>query len=82
VTEEDFNIDPEYFEMLDERNATAIDTTKKEVAWNIQYHTVALDKLKNRFYNCLEFEKFMVKSMKKSSYVTTFRVHKLSDSLK
>jgi hypothetical protein len=33
VSPEDFNIDPDYFEMLLERNASKIEETKKEVAW-------------------------------------------------
>jgi len=37
--------------------------------------------LKDKFYDILEFEKFMVKSMRTDSYVTTFRVHKMSEFL-
>lgn len=81
VTQNDFNIDPEYFEMLLERNASKIEETKKEVAWNIEYHTVRLNKLKNKFYDVLDFEKFTVKAMRTTSYVTTFRVPKMSDFL-
>ena len=81
VSQNDFNIDPEYFEMLLERNANKIEETKKEVAWNIEYHTVRLNKLKSKFYDVLDFEKFTVKAMRTSSYVTTFRVPKMSDFL-
>lgn len=82
VTTDDLNIDPEYFQMLTERNDEKITITQKEVAWNVEYHKVALNKLKDRFYNCLEYEKFMVKALKQTSYVTTFRVKKLSEQLK
>mmetsp|Transcript_5851 Transcript_5851/g.7487 ORF Transcript_5851/g.7487 Transcript_5851/m.7487 type:complete len:183 (+) Transcript_5851:1865-2413(+) len=82
VSQDDFNIDPEYFEMLLQRNAGKIEETKKEVAWDIQYHTVALNKLKNKFYDMLDFEKSTVKAIKTHSYVTTFRVPKMSDTLK
>lgn len=81
VGSDDFNIDPDYFETLLERNAAKIEETKKEVAWNIEYHTVRLDKLKNKFYDVLDFEKYTVKAMTTSSYVTTFRVPKMSDFL-
>ena len=74
VTEEDFNIDPEYFEMLLERNAGKIEETKKEVAYGIEEATVALDKLKDKFYNKLDFEKYKVKAIRTESYVNTFRV--------
>lgn len=82
VTEEDLNIDPEYFQMLQHKNNEVIEITKKEVAWAVEFHTVALNKLKNQYYNCLEYEKFMVRALKESSYVTTFRVKKLSEQLK
>ncbi len=81
VGNDDFNIDPEYFEMLLERSAAKIDETHKEVAWNIEYHTVRLDKLKAKFYDVLDFEKYTVKAMTTSSYVTTFRVPKMSEFL-
>lgn len=81
IGNEDFNIDPEYFEMLLERNASKIEETKKEVAWNIEYHTVRLDKLKAKFYDVLDFEKYTVKAMTTSAYVTTFRVPKMSEFL-
>jgi len=81
VSEDDFNIDPEYFELLLEKNDAKIEETKKEVNWNIEYHTVRLNKLKNKFYDVLDFEKFTVKAMKTTAYVTTFRVPKMSDFL-
>ena len=67
--------------MLFDRNETKIEETKKEVAWGIEFHTVNLNKLKNKFYDLLEFEKFTVKSIWNESYVTTFRVKKMSEFL-
>ena len=81
LTEDDFNIDPHYFDMLRERNYGRIEEAKKEVAWGIEFHTVRLNKLKEKFYDVLEFEKFTVKALKTGSYVTTFRVHKMSEFL-
>jgi len=66
---------------LQERNEAKIDETKKEVAWNIEYHTVNLNKLKNKYYDVLEFEKFTVKAIKNGCYVTTFRVQRMSEFL-
>jgi len=40
-----------------------------------------LNKLKFKYYDVLEFEKFTVKSIKNGSYVTTFRVQKMSEFL-
>jgi hypothetical protein len=42
---------------------------------------VKLNKLKSKFYDVLEFEKFTVKAMKTGNYVTTFRVQKMSEFL-
>ena len=81
LSTDDFNIDPVYFDMLRERNFIKIEEAKKEVAWGIEFHTVRLNKLKEKFYDVLEFEKFTVKALKTTSYVTTFRVHKMSDFL-
>ena len=67
--------------ILQERNDSKIDTTKKEVAYDIEVNEVSLDKLRNKYYEVLEFEKFTVKSIKNGSYVTTFRVQKMSDHL-
>jgi hypothetical protein len=58
-----------------------IEEAKKEVAWNIEFHTVRLNKLKSKFYDVLEFEKFTVRAIKTGSYVATFRVHKMSEFL-
>jgi len=81
AAEDDFQIDPHFFQVLLDRNETSIEEAKKEVAWNIEYHTVNLNKLKNKFYDLLEFEKFTVKAIKSDSYVTTFRVKKMSEFL-
>jgi len=67
--------------MLQERNDLKIEESKKEVAWGIEFHSVKLNKLKSKFYDVLEFEKFTVKAMKTSNYVTTFRVQKMSEFL-
>ena len=67
--------------MLMQRNDQKIEEAKKEVAWNIEYHTLKLNKLKSKFYDALEFQKFTVKSIKTTSFVTSFRVHKMSEFL-
>ena len=68
--------------ILQERKDIKIEETKKEVSWDIEYATVNLNKLKNKYYDVLEFEKFTVKAIKsKGSYVTTFRVQKMSEFL-
>jgi hypothetical protein len=49
--------------MLQDRNVFKIEETKKEVAWGIEFHTYKLNKLKSKFYDALEFEKFTVKAI-------------------
>ena len=58
-----------------------LEETKKEVAWGIEFATVNLNKLKNKYYDVLEFERFTVKGIKNGAYVTTFRVKTMSDFL-
>lgn len=60
--------------ILQERNDAKINETKKEVAWGIEFNEVKLNKLRDKYYEVLEFEKFTVKGIKNGSYVTTFRV--------
>jgi hypothetical protein len=50
--------------MLRDKNNDKIEESKKEVAWSIEYHTLRLSKLKTKFYDVLEFEKFTVKALK------------------
>ena len=77
LTEEDFNIDPEYFEMLANENEEKKNITKKEVAWSIEYRRVALEKLRSVFFDNLEYNRFTVKAIKTDAFVTTFRVKKM-----
>lgn len=67
--------------ILQERNDAKIDETKKEVAYPIEVKEVGLNKLRDKYYEVLEFEKFTVKGVKNGSYVTTFRVQKMSEHL-
>ena len=82
MPESDFNIDPEYFDMLIKRTKDKIEETKREEQWDIEKNKVALNKVKNKFYDALDFQKFTVKAMRTDSYVTTFRVPKMSTFLK
>lgn len=59
----------------------ATDETSKEVAWPEAYHRARLNKLKKKFYDNLDFEKFAVKAIRTPSYVKTFRVPKMSEFL-
>ena len=81
ISEDDFQIDPDFFMILQERNDGKIDETKKEVAYPIEVKEVGLNKLRDKYYEVLEFEKFTVKGVKNGSYVTTFRVQKMSEHL-
>lgn len=81
MNEQDFNIDPDFFNMLIERSKAKIEETKKEEQWEVEKNTVKLNKIKKKFYDILDFQKFTVKAMRTGSYVTTFRVPKMSDFL-
>ena len=49
--------------------------------WSISYHKKRLDKLKEKFYDVLDYEKFTVKALRTQSYVTSFRCAKMSESI-
>lgn len=55
VAEQDFNIDPEYFNMLMQRSKDKIEETKKEEQWETEKNTVKLNKIKAKFYDKLDF---------------------------
>ena len=64
--------------MLIERSKKKIEETKAEEQWEVEKNTVKLNKIKKKFYDILDFQKFTVKAMRTQSYVTTFRVPKMS----
>ena len=74
LQDEEFNIDPEFFQMLERELDNKSEITRKEVAWGIEYRRVSLAKLMNVFFDCLHFRKFTVKSIKNGSFVSSFRV--------
>ena len=82
VQESDFNIDPQYFDMLVNRTKDRIEQTRKEEQWEVEKNRVKLVKIQNRFYDALDFQKSTVKAIKTDSYVTTFRVPRMSEFLK
>lgn len=81
MAEQDFNIDPDFFNMLIDRSKKKIEETKKEEQWEVEKNTVKLNKIKKKFYDILDFQKCTVKAMRTESYVTTFRVPKMSEFL-
>lgn len=81
MAEQDFNIDPDFFNMLIDRSKKKIEETKREEQWEVEKNTIKLNKIKKKFYDILDFQKFTVKAMRTISYVTTFRVPKMSEFL-
>lgn len=59
----------------------SIEETKKEVAWDIEFRELAYNKLKEKFIDPLEYDKFTVKAIKKDAFTSTFRVKKMSMGL-
>jgi len=47
----------------------------------VEKNTVKLNKIKKKFYDILDFQKWTVKAMRTGAYVTTFRVPKMSEFL-
>lgn len=67
--------------MLIERSKKKIEETKAEEQWEVEKNTVKLNKVKKKFYDILDFQKYTVKAMRTPAYVTTFRVPKMSEFL-
>ena len=67
--------------MLIQRSKDKIEETKKEELWEVEKNTVKLNKIKKKFYDILDFQKWTVKAMRTGAYVTTFRVPKMSEFL-
>lgn len=64
VSDQELFIDPDYFDQLLLQNEEKIKVTRNEVHWSIAYHKKRLDKLREKFYDNLDYERFMVKSLK------------------
>jgi len=67
--------------MLIERSKKKVEETKAEEQWEVEKNTVKLSKVKKKFYDVLDFQKFTVKAMRTPAYVTTFREPKMSEFL-
>ena len=67
--------------MLIQRSKDKIEETKKEEQWEVEKNTVKLNKIKKKFYDILDFQKWTVKAMRTGAFVTTFRVPKMSEFL-
>lgn len=61
--EDDFQIDPHFFQVLYDRNDAKIQETKREVAWGIEFEKLKLEKLQHHYYEKIEYEKFTVKAI-------------------
>ena len=70
----DFNIDDEYYKMLQSRVTDMLDEANKEVSWTIEYHKMKSKKLKDFYLSELDFNRFSVKSFKKPFAVTTMKI--------
>ena len=79
---EEMNIDPIFFEMLDGSNEEAIRDVKKELSWGHAWWEVALQKLKIKFLDVLEYDLYTVKGIRKSeNFVRTFRLPYMTETL-
>lgn len=81
LTEDELNIDPEFFLILQERIDGKVTETKREERWDMEKHALALDKLNKKYYDDLEVPKFTVKAIRRKAHVTTFRVRAMAEFL-
>lgn len=72
-------IDSEYDEILRSRVTDLLEETNKELAWDIAYHELKANKLKDYFIDELYCHRFRLKAIKTQNSVTTFKVKKLSE---
>lgn len=70
----DFNIDDEYYRMLQARVADMLDEANKEVHWSLEYHKMKSKRIKDFYLSELEFDRFAVKAFNKPVAVTTMKV--------
>lgn len=81
LTDDDLQIDPEFFLILQERIDGKVTETKREERWEMEKHALMLDKMNKKYYDDLEVPKFMVKAIRDKSHVTTFRVRAMAEFL-
>jgi hypothetical protein len=78
LTEDDLQIDPEFFLILQERIDGKITETKREERWDMEKHALAMEKMSKKYYDDLEVPKFTVKGIREKAHVTTFRVRAMA----
>ncbi|CAD7971385.1 unnamed protein product [Amoebophrya sp. A120] len=74
--------DPSYIEIVKAEQQQKIENVHTELAWGIEYHEVAIKKLKERFLDELDHERVVVRAFLTPSKITTFRVSGLPAALK
>mmetsp|Transcript_22443 Transcript_22443/g.56709 ORF Transcript_22443/g.56709 Transcript_22443/m.56709 type:complete len:1880 (+) Transcript_22443:135-5774(+) len=75
-------VDPSYVEIVKAEQQQKIQDVHTELAWGIEYHEVAIRKLKERFLDELDHERIVVRAFLTPSKITTFRVSALPPALK
>ncbi|KAH9503837.1 Cilia- and flagella-associated protein 44 [Bulinus truncatus] len=75
----EFEMDREIKQELERQTQEKIEIVRKELAWESEKLRISLDKLRKRFKECVECERFLVKAFTTSHQVASFRASKLSD---
>jgi len=78
LNEEELVVDPQYQEILENEISDILEETRKELSWDLAYHEMRANKLKQYFLDELHTERICLKSFDSKHKVTTFKVKNLS----
>jgi hypothetical protein len=81
MEDDELNVDPHYFDMLEKEMEQCVFETKRELAYDEEWHQVSLDKLKGKFLDVLDYDLVMVKAIKTPYFLRSFRLGKKSSTL-
>ncbi|XP_048348373.1 cilia- and flagella-associated protein 44 [Sphaerodactylus townsendi] len=76
-----FEMDSRIRAEMNRRTAQSIRMVMKELAWEQEKHRIGLQKLQNRFRNNVEYDKIVVRAMRSSHQIVTFRLLSISENL-
>ncbi|NXL46462.1 CFA44 protein, partial [Podilymbus podiceps] len=76
---EQYEMDHRIFEELDRQTAQRIQLVQKEMAWEREKHLIGLQKLRNQFWDSLEFDTVVVHAIQSNHQISTYRLLAMSE---
>ncbi|XP_077198106.1 cilia- and flagella-associated protein 44 isoform X4 [Paroedura picta] len=76
-----FEIDRRIRAELDRKTAHSIRLVMKELAWEQEKYRIGLQKLQNRFRGNVEYDRIVVRAMRSSHEISTYRLLAISENL-